>query len=398
MTTSLMATYKRLPVTFARGDGVWLWDTAGKQYLDALSGIAVCGLGHAHPAVTAAICEQAGQLLHTSNLYGIAEQERLGALLTERAGMERVFFSNSGAEANEAAIKLARLFAHRRGIDNPAILVMENSFHGRTLATLSATGNRKVQAGFEPLVQGFVRVPYDDLEAIEIAAANRSNIVAIMVEPIQGEGGIRVPAEDYLPRLRALCDREGWLLIVDEIQTGMGRTGRWFAHEHAGIKPDVMTLAKALGNGVPIGACLACGAAAEVLTPGSHGSTFGGNPLACRVGRAVLETIEAEALIDHAARQGAALQAAFRAALEHQSGVVEIRGRGLMLGIELDRPCGELVNAALDAGLLINVTAERVIRLLPPLILAQPEAEQLVQKLTHLIGQFLSTTTASFPQ
>ncbi|WP_304299527.1 aspartate aminotransferase family protein [Chromatium okenii] len=395
---SLMATYKRLPVTFAHGDGVWLWDTAGKQYLDALSGIAVCGLGHAHPAVTAAICEQAGQLLHTSNLYHIAEQERLGALLTQRAGMDRVFFANSGAEANEAAIKLARLYAHRRGVENPAILVMENSFHGRTLATLSATGNRKVQAGFEPLVQGFVRVPYDDIEAIEIAAANRSNIVAIMVEPIQGEGGIRIPAEDYLPRLRTLCDREGWLLIFDEIQTGMGRSGRWFAHEHAGIKPDVMTLAKALGNGVPIGACLARGAAAEVFTPGAHGSTFGGNPLACRVGRAVLETIETEELIDNAASQGVVLLAAFRAALKHQPGVVEIRGRGLMLGIELDRPCGELVNAALDAGLLINVTAERVIRLLPPLILAQPEAEQLVQKLTHLIGQFLSATSASFHQ
>ncbi|MBK1695147.1 aspartate aminotransferase family protein [Chromatium weissei] len=398
MTEFLMATYKRLPVTFARGEGVWLWDTTGKQYLDALSGIAVCGLGHAHSAVTAAICEQAAQLLHTSNLYGIAEQERLGALLTERAGMERVFFANSGAEANEAAIKLARLHAHRRGIENPAILVMENSFHGRTLATLSATGNRKVQAGFEPLVQGFVRVPYNDIEAIDIAAANRSNIVAIMVEPIQGEGGIRVPAENYLQQLRARCDREGWLLIFDEIQTGMGRTGRWFAHEHAEVKPDVMTLAKALGNGVPIGACLARGAAAEVFTPGAHGSTFGGNPLVCRVGRAVLETIEKEGLIDNAARQGAALQAAFRAALKSQPEVVEIRGQGLMIGIELNRPCGELVHAALDAGLLINVTAERVIRLLPPLILAQSEAEQLVQKLTDLISQFLSSTAASFSQ
>ena len=389
MSEPLMATYKRLPVTFARGDGVWLWDTDGKRYLDALSGIAVCGLGHAHPAVRDALCEQAGLLVHTSNLYGIAEQERLGAMLTERAGMDRVFFANSGAEANEAAIKLARLHAHRRGVENPAILVTEGSFHGRTLATLSATGNRKVQAGFEPLVQGFVRVPYDDVEAVEIAAENRSNIVAILVEPIQGEGGIRLPADDYLPRLRAICDREGWLLIFDEIQTGMGRTGRFFAHEHVGARPDVITLAKGLGNGVPIGACLARGAAAEVLTPGSHGSTFGGNPLACRVGRAVLETIDAAHLVENAARQGTYLLDAFRESLAHVSGVAAIRGRGLMIGIELDRPCGELVVSALDAGLLINVTAERVIRLLPPLILEQPEADQLVRELTHLIEGFL---------
>ncbi len=394
MIESLMATYNRLPVTFTHGEGVWLWDTAGKRYLDALAGIAVCGLGHAHPAVQESICAQAAQLIHTSNLYGITEQERLGALLTERAGMERVFFANSGAEANEAALKLARLYAHRRGVENPAILVMEGSFHGRTLATLSATGNRKVQAGFEPLVQGFVRVPYDDIEAIEIAATNRPNIVAILVEPIQGEGGIRIPGSEYLSRLRALCDQEGWLLICDEIQTGMGRTGQWFAHEHAHIKPDVMTLAKALGNGVPIGACLARGAAAEVFTPGSHGSTFGGNPLACRVGRAVMETTAAAGLVANAAQQGEFLLNAFRSALAQRQGVVAIRGRGLMLGIELDRPCGELVGLALEAGLLINVTAERVIRLLPPLILAQPEAEQLVHKLSHLIDGFLGTTRA----
>lgn len=388
MSEPLMATYKRLPVTFARGDGVWLWDTDGKRYLDALSGIAVCGLGHAHPAVRDALCEQAGLLIHTSNLYGIAEQERLGAMLTARAGMDRVFFANSGAEANEAAIKLARLHAHRRGVENPAILVTEGSFHGRTLATLSATGNRKVQAGFEPLVQGFVRVPYNDLEAVEIAAENRSNIVAILVEPIQGEGGIRIPADDYLPRLRTICDREDWLLILDEIQTGMGRTGRFFAHEHVSAIPDVITLAKGLGNGVPIGACLARGAAAEVLTPGSHGSTFGGNPLACRVGRAVLETIDAANLVENAARQGTYLLDAFRASLGHVNGVSEIRGRGLMIGIELNRPCAELVPLALAAGLLINVTAERVIRLLPPLILEQPEADQLVRELTHLIEEF----------
>jgi len=390
MSEPLMATYKRLPVTFERGEGVWLWDTDGKRYLDALSGIAVCGLGHAHPAVRQAICEQAGQLIHTSNLYGIAEQERLGALLTERAGMDRVFFSNSGAEANEAAIKLARLHAHRRGIENPAILVAEHSFHGRTLATLSATGNRKVQAGFEPLVQGFVRVPYDDIEAIETASANRQNIVAILIEPIQGEGGINIPADDYLTKLRAICDREGWLLILDEIQTGMGRTGKLFAHQHSGIRPDVITLAKGLGNGVPIGACLARGPAAEVLTPGSHGSTFGGNPLVCRVGRAVMETIESDQLIDNAALQGDYLLSAFQEALGQTKGVTAIRGCGLMLGIELDRPCAELVPKALSTGLLINVTAERVIRLLPPLILQQAEANQLVQTLTELVRDFLT--------
>ncbi len=385
-----MATYKRLPVAFARGEGVWLWDTEGRRYLDALSGIAVCGLGHAHPAVRDALCEQAGLLVHTSNLYRITEQERLGAMLTEMSGMDRVFFGNSGAEANEAAIKIARLHAHRRGIENPAILVAENSFHGRTLATLSATGNRKVQAGFEPLVQGFVRVPYDDVEAIETAAANRPNIVAILVEPIQGEGGIRIPAPDYGQRLRALCDRHGWLLICDEIQTGMGRTGRWFGHEHGGTLPDVVTLAKGLANGVPIGACLARGAAAEVFGPGSHGSTFGGNPLVCRAARAVLETIVAENLIANAAEQGAYLLDGFRAALGDVPGVVEVRGRGLILGIELDRPCADLMVQALEAGLLINVTAERVIRLLPPLILARSEADRILEGLTALIKRWLS--------
>jgi acetylornithine aminotransferase len=390
MTEPLMATYRRLPVAFARGEGVWLWDTEGRRYLDALSGIAVCGLGHAHPAVRDALCEQAGLLVHTSNLYRITEQERLGEMLTGMSGMDRVFFGNSGAEANEAAIKLARLHAHRRGVENPAILVAENSFHGRTLATLSATGNRKVQAGFEPLVQGFVRVPYDDVEAIETAAANRPNIVAILVEPIQGEGGIRIPAPDYGQRLRALCDRHGWLLICDEIQTGMGRTGRWFGHEHGGTAPDVVTLAKGLANGVPIGACLARGAAADVFGPGSHGSTFGGNPLVCRAARAVLETIVAEDLIANAADQGAYLLDGLRTALGDIPGVVDVRGRGLMLGIELDRPCADLVGRALEAGLLINVTAERVIRLLPPLILARSEADRLLEGLTALIKRWLS--------
>ncbi|NKN34028.1 aspartate aminotransferase family protein [Marichromatium bheemlicum] len=391
MSDSLMATYNRLPVTFARGEGVWLWDTEGRRYLDALAGIAVCGLGHAHPAVRDAICEQAGALIHTSNIYNVLEQQRLGDLLTEQTGMERVFFGNSGAEANEAAIKLARLYAHRKGIDNPAILVTEGSFHGRTLATLSATGNRKVQAGFEPLVQGFVRVPYNDIEAIETAAANRSNIVAILVEPIQGEGGINVPADDYNARLRAICDREGWLLIHDEIQTGMGRTGHLLAHQRDGVQPDVVTLAKGLANGVPIGACLARGEAATVFGPGSHGSTFGGNPLAARAGRAVLETLRDQDLCTHAEEIGSWLISAFRDAFAEVPGVVEVRGRGLMIGIELDRPCGALVAQALEAGLLINVTAERVIRLLPPLILQQDEAEQLLETLTRLVKRFLET-------
>jgi acetylornithine aminotransferase len=391
MSDALMSTYKRLPVRFERGEGVWLWDDAGRRYLDALAGVAVCGLGHAHPALTAALCEQAGRLIHTSNIYRIGEQERLGALVTELAGMDRVFFANSGAEANEAAIKLARLHAHRRGIESPAILVAENSFHGRTLATLTATGNRKVQAGFEPLVQGFVRVPYDDLGAVETAAINRKNIVAVLVEPIQGEGGIKIPSDDYLPGLRAICDREGWLLICDEIQTGIGRTGRMFGFQHTDITPDVITLAKGLGNGVPIGACVARGAAAGVFAPGTHGSTFGGNPLACRAARAVLETIAAEELVANAARQGERLLAAFREGLGAIRGVVEVRGRGLMIGIELDRPCGDLVSLALAEGVLINVTAERVVRLLPPLILQEPEARLLAETLSNLIARFLST-------
>jgi len=390
MSDPLMATYKRLPVTFTHGEGAWLWDETGKRYLDALSGIAVCGLGHAHPAVTQAVCDQAARLVHTSNLYQIAEQGKLGARLTDLAAMDRVFFGNSGAEANEAAIKLARLHGHLRGIDKPAILVMENSFHGRTLATLSATGNRKVQAGFEPLVQGFVRVPYNDLVAIETAGANRHDIVAILVEPIQGEGGINIPAADYLPRLREICDRHGWLLMLDEIQTGMGRTGHLFAHQHDGIRPDVMTLAKSLANGVPIGACLARGAAAEVLGPGSHGSTFGGNPLACSAANRVLATIEEQGLTTRAGQLGDRLLAGFRQALGLIAGVSAIRGRGLMIGIELDRPCADLVAQALAAGLLINVTAERVIRLLPPLILTDDQADQLVAQLAGLVRAFLA--------
>lgn len=387
-----MHTYARLPVSFVRGEGAWLYDDQGTAYLDALSGIAVCGLGHAHPAIGAALSDQAATLLHTSNLYHIPLQERLGDRLCAIARMDRVFFGNSGAEANEAAIKLARLHGHQRGIDLPEIVVMENSFHGRTLATLSATGNRKVQAGFEPLVRGFVRAPYDDIEALRTIAANRPNVVAVLVEPIQGEGGIRIPSETYLPALRALCDEFGWLLMLDEIQTGMGRAGRWFAHQLSGIRPDVMTVAKALGNGVPIGACLARGHAAEVLGPGNHGSTFGGNPLACRAAEAVIETIETQGLIERAAALGAHLLGGLRERLASRPGVVAIRGCGLLLGIELDRPCGALMQQALERHLLINVTAGNVIRLLPPLVLDDIQANTLVTTLCELIEDFLATS------
>ncbi len=390
MTDALMATYKRLPVCFERGEGAWLWDDKGNRYLDALSGIAVCGLGHAHPTVAQAIGQQAETLVHTSNLYEIALQRRLGERLTRLAGMDRVFFSNSGAEANEAAIKIARLYGHSKGVDIPTIIVMENSFHGRTMATLSATGSRKVQAGFEPLVQGFARVPFNDVESLERAAQANKNIVAVLVEPIQGEGGIVIPAPDYLNRVRALCDRNGWLMMLDEVQTGMGRTGRLFAHQHNGITPDVMTLAKALGNGFPIGACLAKGVAAEVLVPGTHGSTFGGSPLACAAGCAVLDTLEKEQLTERAAVLGDALRKAFRSRLEDEEGVVEIRGCGLMIGIELDRPCGDLVGAALMLSkTLINVTADRVVRLLPPLVLTNEQADELVVTLSGIIKTFL---------
>ncbi len=389
MSNALMATYKRLPVSFARGEGAWLWDSEGKRYLDALSGIAVCGLGHAHPAVREAICSQAGELIHTSNLYGIELQERLGAALVRLSGMDQVFFANSGAEANEAAIKIARLYGHNQGIDKPEIVVMEESFHGRTLATLSATGNRKVQAGFEPLVQGFVRIPYGDAESLQTVADNSTNVVAVLVEPVQGEGGINIPSEEYLNQVRAICDENGWLMMLDEIQTGMGRSGRMFAHQHSGIRPDVMTLAKGLGNGVPIGACLAGGKATGVFVPGAHGSTFGGNPLSCAAALAVIDTLEKEQLPQRAEALGARLLASFADALEGVAGVEEIRGLGLLIGIELDRPCAELVGKALEQGLLINVTAESVIRLLPPLIFSDEQADELVTKLSELLKDFL---------
>ena len=394
-----MNTYARLPVTFEKGDGCWLWDTAGKRYLDALSGIAVCGLGHAHPAVTEAICQQASQLVHTSNIYGIAHQQALGEKLTALAGMDRVFFGNSGAEANEAAIKIARLYGHARQIEQPTIVVMEGSFHGRTLATLSATGNRKVQAGFEPLVSGFLRVPYNDLDAIAAVAKNNHNVVAVLVEPVQGEGGIRIPDADYLPGIRTLCDEHNWLMMLDEIQTGMGRTGHWFAHQHSSLQgnavPDVMTLAKALGNGVPIGACLARGEAAEIFQPGNHGSTYGGNPLVCRVGLSVIDTIEKDKLCDRAAELGQHLLSHFKERLTDVDGVTAIRSQGLLLAIELDRPCAELVSLALNDGLLINVTAGNVVRLLPPLVMSDDEASQLVEQLSQLIRQFFSGNTNS---
>ncbi len=344
----IMKTYSPLDVTFEHGEGVYLWDTNGQQYLDALCGIAVCGLGHAHPAVTKTISEQASKLLHTSNLYQIDKQQILADQLCKVSAMERVFFSNSGAEANEAAIKIARLYGHNKKIKNPNIIVMENSFHGRTMATLSATGNRKVQAGFEPLVQGFIRAPYNDVDAIKNIAENNNNVVAILVEPIQGEGGINIPQADYLNQLRDICDQNDWLLMLDEIQTGMGRTGKWFAFQHNNIQPDVMTIAKALGNGVPIGACLANEKAGEVFQPGNHGSTFGGNPLMCATASTVINTIEAENLIENAKELGNYLIKGFKEKMDSITGVKEIRGLGLMIGIELDHDCTELVKLALE--------------------------------------------------
>jgi acetylornithine/N-succinyldiaminopimelate aminotransferase len=388
MNSHIMPTYGRLPVTFVRGSGAWLWDTDGKRYLDALSGIAVCSLGHAHPAVHRAICKQSETLLHTSNVYQIAIQENLAAKLAALSGMDNVFFCNSGAEANEAAIKIARKYGHSLGIDIPRIIVMEKSFHGRTLATLSATGNPKVQQGFEPLVEGFIRVPYDDVPALERALAEHSGVAAVLVEPVQGEGGVNVPAPDYLNRIRELCDRHHLLMMLDEIQTGIGRTGKFLAFQHNGILPDVVTLAKALGNGVPIGACLAHGKAAEVLTAGNHGSTFGGNPLACSAALAVLETLEQDKLAERAERHGRAIHAAFSASLNDIPGVVGIRHKGMMIGIELDRPCADLVSRALEKGLLINVTNERTIRLLPPLIFDAAQIELLTATLSGLVKDY----------
>jgi acetylornithine aminotransferase len=385
-----MNTYARLPIAFTRGEGVWLWDEQGKRYLDAVAGVAVNGLGHAHPKLTQAICEQARTLIHTSNLYQVPKQEQLGTKLAQLSGMDKVFFCNSGAEANEAAIKLARLYGHNKGIENPAIIVMEKSFHGRTMATLTATGNRKVQAGFEPLVSGFVRVPYNDIAPINQIAEHNQNIVAILVEPAQGEGGIQVPQSAYLQELRRICDSRGWLLMLDEVQTGIGRTGTLFAFQQTGITPDVMTLAKGLGSGVPIGACLAKGEAAEVFKPGNHGSTFGGNPLACTAGLATLEAVEEQNLCAHASEIGTLIRDGLGQQLAGTPGVVQVRGIGLMIGVELDRPCGDLVKLALERGLIINVTADSVVRLLPPLIMKRDEAQQVVDMLAPLIKDFLA--------
>lgn len=385
----LMNTYARQPVAFTHGEGVWLFDSNGKRYLDALSGIAVNTLGHAHPEFTAALSAQIGKLIHVSNVYRIPEQEHIADKLCALSGMQEVFLCNSGCEANEAAIKLARMYGHNKGIDIPNIIVMEKSFHGRTLATLSATGNRKVQAGFEPLVKGFVRVPYDDLTAVEQVAANNPDVVAILVEPIQGEGGIRIPDAAYLQGLRKICDTNGWLLMLDEVQSGIGRTGKWFAHQHTGITPDVMTLAKGLGSGVPVGACLTAGKATGTFKPGNHGSTFGGNPLACTAALATLSIMEKQNMPAHAATLGAWIKQQLQARLGGVKGVVAVRGLGLMIGIELNKPCGELVGKALESGLLINVTADSVVRLLPSLIYTQAEAQQLVDTLCPLIESLL---------
>jgi acetylornithine aminotransferase len=385
-----MNTYSRLPITFVRGEGAWLWDESGKRYLDALAGIAVNTLGHAHPKLVKAICDQAGNLIHTSNLYRISNQELLADKLAAISGMDNAFFCNSGCEANEAAIKLARLHGHRKGVESPSIIVMDQAFHGRTLATLSATGNRKVQAGFEPLVGGFVRVPFNDLETVRQIGEHDRSVVAVLVEPIQGEGGINVSTMEYLRGLREICDRLGWLLMLDEVQCGIGRTGKWFVYQHAGILPDVMTLAKGLGSGVPIGACLARGAAAEVFKPGNHGSTFGGKPLASGAALATLAIIEEEGLMANAVNMGALIRDGIAEGLRNVAGIREIRGRGLMIGVELDRACGELVTQALERQLLINVTVDNVVRLLPPLNLTPDEARQIVSILVPLIREFLA--------
>lgn len=387
----LMNTYARQPVSFTHGEGAWLFDASGNRYLDGLAGVAVNTLGHAHPRFTAALKVQIDSLIHCSNIYQVTGQESLSDKLCALSGMQEVFFCNSGCEANEAAIKLARMYGHNRGIDNPAIIVMEKAFHGRTLATLSATGNRKVQAGFEPLVSGFVRVPYNDIEAVRQVAQHNRDVVAVLVEPIQGEGGIRTLDVAYLQQIRKLCDENNWLLMLDEVQCGIGRTGKWFGFQHTDILPDVMTLAKGLGSGVPIGACLTAAKAVGTFKPGNHGSTFGGNPLACAAGLNTLNILEADGLLAHAEQVGKFIRDGLSASLLGVNGVKEIRGQGLMIGIELDKPCSDLVKQALAKGLLINVTADTVVRLLPPLILSQAEAQQMIDILSPLIKDFLQS-------
>ena len=388
MSNHIVKAYQSLPVRFTHGDGCYLWDDEGKRYLDALSGISVTSLGHNFPALTAALREQVGLLLHTSNLYNIGWQQKLADLLCESAGMDRVFFANSGAEANEAAIKLARLYGHQQGIDKPQIVVMQQAFHGRTMATLSATGSRKVQAGFEPLVAGFVRAPFNDIASIEAIAANNRNVVAILVEPVQGEAGIVIPDPGYLQSLRRICDHNGWLLMLDEIQTGMARSGKLFACQHESVSADVITLAKALGNGVPIGACLTRAVAADVIKPGNHGSTFGGNPLACRAGYTVLQAMLEQKIADNAAQRGSQLAELLRNGLADVPQVVEVRHLGLLLAVQMKSPCQALVPLALERGLLINVTADSVIRLLPPLIIDASQTAEIADLLISCIHQF----------
>ncbi|WAR46394.1 acetylornithine transaminase [Methylomonas rapida] len=387
MTTHIMPTYARQAVTFDHGDGAWLWDIDGKRYLDALAGIAVCNLGHAHPAIHQAISQQSQKLIHTSNLYGVKLQEELADRLCQLSGMENVFFCNSGTEANEAAIKLARKYGHQQGIEEPVIVTMDKSFHGRTMGALAATGNNKVKQGFAPLLSGFVHVPYNDIAALQTAIAADSNIVAVLVEPIQGEGGVNIPASDYLNKVRALCDEHNLLMMLDEIQTGMGRTGRFLAFQHNDLLPDVCTLAKALGNGVPMGACMARGKAATILTAGNHGSTFGGNPLACSAAMAVVDTLSNTDLIAKAEAKGQAICSGIERLTADNPHVVSIRHKGLMIGIELDAPCSELVGKALEKGLLINVTAENTIRLLPPLVISDEQIDLLTETLSALIQE-----------
>ncbi len=392
MSNKIMPTYfNQLPVYFEHGRGAWLWDNQGNQYLDSLAGIAVCGLGHAHPAVTATIAEQAGKLLHTSNTYYIPKQIELAEKLTRIAGMEQVYFCNSGAEANETAIKLARLYAKKKNILNPVIITMKNSFHGRTMATLSASGTERIQIGFEPLVSEFIYVNLNDIAELAKAIEQHSqNIIAIMLEPIQGDGGIKLATPDYLQHVRNLCDKHDWLMILDEVQTGVGRTGKWFAYQHTNIKPDIMTVAKALGNGVPIGACLSRDKACNLFGPGKHGSTFGGSPFVSTVALTVLDAMEQENIIPHAARMGDYLLQKLTTTLAKYSEVIEVRGKGLMIGVELDRPCMELTAIGLKHKILFNITANKVIRLLPPLIINQEEADEIVRRLDLTIAEFVA--------
>ena len=384
-----MNTYARLPVAMERGQGCRVWDVNGQSYLDGLGGIAVNTLGHAHPELVAALQEQVGKLIHCSNYYHVPNAEKLAKKLTELSGMSNVFFCCTGLEANEAALKLARKFGHDKGITNPQIVVYEHAFHGRSIATLSATGNPKVQKGFEPLVEGFIRVPLNDIEALKKATEGNPNVVAVFFETIQGEGGIHAMRVDYLKQVRQLCDERDWLMMVDEVQCGMGRTGKWFAHQWAGIVPDVMPLAKGLGSGVPIGAVVAGPKAAHIFQPGNHGTTFGGNPLAMRAGVETVRIMEEQGLLANAAKVGAHLKAALEQRLASNSGVKEVRGQGLMIGIELTKPCGVLTERALNAGLLLSVTADSVVRLVPPLILTEAEADEIVGILVPLIEAFL---------